>query len=62
MRRSIKSLPKATSGNKHPKFVLHGRQDAPEGTIGFVFDYYRKQGKIPDNILINSNHFSDVRN
>lgn len=34
------------------------REDAEEGTIGFIFDYYRKQGKtIPQNAEINADKF-----
>lgn len=33
------------------------REGAEKGTIGFIFDYYRKQGKIPQNAEINSDKF-----
>lgn len=47
-----------TSKSTKPKFILTEREDAEEGTIGFIFDYYRRQGKtIPQNAEINADKF-----
>ena len=47
-----------TSKSTKPKLTFIEREDAEEGTIGFIFDYYRKQGKtIPQNAEINADKF-----
>jgi len=56
--------PVTNTVSKPRKFetIFHARQDAPEGTIGFLFDYYRKHGnKVPDNVFINGNNFKSIR-
>jgi hypothetical protein len=42
-----------------PKFELTIKQPAPEGSIGFLFDYYQKKGllELPKGIVINANKF-----
>jgi hypothetical protein len=42
-----------------PKFELSIKQPAPEGSIGFLFDYYHKKGllELPKGIVINANKF-----
>lgn len=47
---------------KHPPPAIDQREDAPPGTIGWIFDRYRNSGKLPDNLIINSNNFKSSKN
>lgn len=42
-----------------PPIVIQIKEPAPEGSIGFLFDYYYKKGllNLPKGIVINANKF-----